>query len=98
MGRNKDLFQGRRNDSGSLVLWSSHLWDTKGYRGLWYLRIPLFFFFFFFFFFYFFCPHPWPMGVPRLGVAAARLHHSHSNARSEPHLRPMLRLAAMLDP
>ena len=24
--------------------------------------------------------------------------HSHSNARSEPHLRPILQLAAMLDP
>ena len=30
--------------------------------------------------------------------AAASLHHSHSNARSEPHLQPMPWLVAMQDP
>ena len=34
----------------------------------------------------------------RTGSAAAGLHHSHSNNRSEPHLWLMLQLAAMLDP
>ena len=32
------------------------------------------------------------------GVAATGLHHSHSNARSEPHLQPMPQVAAMPDP
>ena len=34
----------------------------------------------------------------QIGIAAAGLHHSHSNARSEPHLRPMWQLVAMADP
>ena len=34
----------------------------------------------------------------RIGAAAASLHHSHSNARSEPSLRPTPQLMAMLDP
>ena len=33
-----------------------------------------------------------------MGAVAAGLHHSHSNARSEPHLRPTLQLTAMPDP
>ena len=33
-----------------------------------------------------------------IGVAAAGLHHSHSNARTKPHLWPMPQLAAMPDP
>ena len=33
----------------------------------------------------------------QIKAAAAGLHHSHSNAGSEPHLRPMPQLAAMLD-
>ena len=40
-----------------------------------------------FFLFFFLEPCPWHMGIPRLGVelaVAAGLHHSHSNARSEP--------------
>ena len=45
-------------------------------------------------------PHPQHMEVARLGVkpelraAAAGLYHSHSNARSKPHLPPMPQLAA----
>ena len=34
----------------------------------------------------------------QIRTAAASLHHSHSNARSEQHLRPMPQLAARLDP
>ena len=34
----------------------------------------------------------------RIRAAGAGLHHSHSNARSEPHLQPTLHLAARLDP
>ena len=49
-------------------------------------------FYFCFLSFVFFGPHPWHMEVPRLGgqigATAAGLHHSHSNSRSEPHLRP----------
>ena len=32
------------------------------------------------------------------GATAAGLHHSHSNARSEPHLPPTPQLMTMLDP
>ena len=34
-----------------------------------------------FFFFVFLGPHLWHMEVPRLGVKAAGLHHSHSNVQ-----------------
>ena len=34
----------------------------------------------------------------QIGAAAAGLHHSHSNAEFEPHLRPTPQLAAMSDP
>ena len=34
----------------------------------------------------------------QIGAAAASLHHSHSNARSELHLRPAPQLMAMPDP
>ena len=36
----------------------------------------------------------------RVGIraAAAGLRHSHSNSGAQPHLRPMLKLEAMLDP
>ena len=34
----------------------------------------------------------------QIGAAAAGLHHSHSNARSEPHLQPTPQLMAMPDP
>ena len=33
-----------------------------------------------------------------MGVAAASLHHSHSNAGSEPHLEPTPQLTAVSDP
>ena len=53
-------------------------------------------------FFFFLWPHLQHMEVPRLGVesrtAAASLRHSHSNARSEPCLRPTPQLMATLDP
>ena len=55
-----------------------------------------------FFFPPFFQPHVQHMEVPRLwvwtGAAAASLCHSHSNTRSEPHLRLMLEFAAMPGP
>ena len=34
----------------------------------------------------------------RIGAAATGLCHSHSNTRPEPHLQPMLKLAATPDP
>ena len=34
----------------------------------------------------------------QIGAMAASLHHSHSNAGSTPHLRPMPQLTAMPDP
>ena len=34
----------------------------------------------------------------QIGAAATCLHHSHGNTRSELHLRPKLKLSAMLDP
>ena len=47
-------------------------------------------------------PNPQHVEVPRLGVTseatAASLHHSHSNARSEPRLRPTPQLMATPDP
>ena len=33
-----------------------------------------------------------------IGAVAAGIHHCHSNAVSEPHLRPVPQLMAMLDP
>ena len=46
--------------------------------------------------------HPRHMEVPRLGgqikAIAAGPCHSHSNARSEPHLQPIPQLMAMPDP
>ena len=43
--------------------------------------------FLFYFYFCFLGPHLWPMDVPsrgQIGATAARLHHSHSDTRSEP--------------
>ena len=34
----------------------------------------------------------------QIGAAVAGLHHSHSNARSEPHMKPKPQLTAMLNP
>ena len=62
----------------------------------------LFFFFFFFFFFGLFKATPAAQGGSqargRIGAVAAGLHHSHSNAESEPHLRPTPQLTATPDP
>ena len=48
-------------------------------------------------------PHAWHVEVPsrargRIGAVAAGLHHSHSNAGSEPRLRPTPQLTATPDP
>ena len=64
--------------------------------------ISNFFLSFFFLTFFFLMAAPAAYGSSQarggIGAAAASLHHSHSNARSEPNLRRMLQLAAMLDP
>ena len=39
-----------------------------------------------------------PQARGPIGAIAAGLHHSHSNIRSEPRLRPTSQLTAMLDP
>ena len=61
-----------------------------------------FFSFFFSLFFVFLGPHQQHMEVPRLGVksgaVATGLCHSHSKARSEPHMWPTPQLTAMLVP
>ena len=53
------------------------------------------------FFFFFFRAAPVVYGSSHarggIGAEAANLHQRHSNARSEPHLPPMLKLPAMLD-
>ena len=57
---------------------------------------------FFFFFFSLLGPHTQHMEIPRLGgpirATADGLSHSHSNARSEPHLQTTPQLMATLDP
>ena len=59
-------------------------------------------FFFFFFFFFFFRAAPVACGGShargRIRAVASGLLQSHSNARSEPHLRPTPQLMATLDP
>ena len=58
--------------------------------------------FFLFYFFYFFRAAPSAYGGSHarglVGATAAGLHHVHSNARSEPHLRPTPQLMATPDP
>ena len=58
--------------------------------------------FFFFFFFVFSRAAPVAYGGSQarglIRAVAAGLHHSHSNAESEPHLRPTPQLTATLDP
>jgi len=39
-----------------------------------------------------------PQARNQIGAVAAGLHYSQSNTRSEPHLRPILQIVAMLDP
>ena len=48
------------------------------------------------FFFFRAAPMAYGSSQPRgqIGVVAAGLHHSHSNARSEPHLQPIAQLMA----
>ena len=62
----------------------------------------LFLFFFFFFVFCLLGAAPTAHGSSQargcIGAVAAGLHHSHSNAGSEPHLRPAPQLKEMLDP
>ena len=61
-----------------------------------------FFLWSFFFFFFFFRAEPLAYGGPQarglIGAAAAHLHHSHSNTRSEPCVRPTSQLTATPDP
>ena len=61
--------------------------------------------FFIYFLFFIFCPfraapiaYRGSQARGPIGAAAAGLHYSHSNARSGVHLRPMVLLAATLDP
>ena len=62
----------------------------------------LFYFFFLFIYLLLFRAIPMAYGGSQdrgpIGVIAADLYHSHSNARSEPHLRPTPQLMAVLDP
>ena len=55
-----------------------------------------------FFFFFFSGPHPTThegsQARGRIGTVTAGLHHSHSNAKSETHLRPTPQLTATLNP
>ena len=60
---------------------------------------------FFFFFFFVFClfraapaAHGGSQARGQIGAVATSQHQSHSNARSEPRLRPTPQLVAMLDP
>ena len=57
---------------------------------------------FLFFFIFFFRAAPIACGGSQarsqIRAIAASLHHSHSNAGSEPHLRPTPQLTVMLDP
>ena len=63
--------------------------------------VPVFFFFFLIFK-KILWPHPQHMEVPRLGFESEpelpACTTAHGNARSKPHLRPTLQLAAMPEP
>ena len=62
----------------------------------------------FYFLFFIFCLFAFPRATPTtygdsqarglIGAAAARLHHSHSNSRSEPLVQSTPQLTAALDP
>ena len=68
-------------------------------RGIVFLFVLFIFILEFFGLFCFLLPQLQHMEVPRLGVESElQLCHSHSNARSKPHLQPMLQPVAMLDP
>ena len=66
------------------------------------LLLEFIFFFSFFFFFFFFKAAPEAHGSSQarglIGATAAGHIHSHSNARSEPHLRPIPQLTAAPEP
>ena len=51
-----------------------------------------------FFGFVLFCAFSKAAPVGQIGAVAAGLHHSHSNARSQPHLQPTPQLTATLEP
>ena len=62
-------------------------------------------FYFILFYLFYFClfratpvAHGSSQARSQIGAVAAGLHHSHSNARSEPCLRPTLQLMATPDP
>ena len=67
-----------------------------------FLFVCLLFFLFFFLGGVLFRAEPMTYGSSQargqIGTVATSLHHSHSNARSEPHLRPTPQLMATLDP
>ena len=69
---------------------------------MFFLSVNNYSFAFFYFIFLLFraAPAAYGSSQPRglIGATAARLHHSHSNARSEPCLRAALQLTAMPDP
>ena len=74
-------------------------WEQRSQRGIVFLFVYFYLFWRVFCLFCFLLPHLQHMEVPRLGVESEmQLYHSHSNARSEPHLQPMLQLVAMPDP
>ena len=50
------------------------------------------------FFFFFRVAYEGSQARGQIGAVAASLHHSHSNARSEPHTQSTPQLTAMLDP
>ena len=58
--------------------------------------------FYYFYYFFFFRPTPVAYGGSqargRIAAVVTDLHHSHSNARSEPRLQPIAPLIATLDP
>ena len=76
--------------------------DSPHFHGVYVIAIEAdFILFYFYFIFFLFMAVPvangssWARG--QTGAAAADLCHSHANTRSEPHLRPVPQLAAMLD-
>ena len=81
--------------SSQFCLWSLYPYVNKTSDANWISGVWVFFFFFF-------------RAIPvayggsqargRIRAATTSLHHSHSNARSEPHLQPALQLKAIPDP
>ena len=102
--------RGLKQRSFCLDIWSGAWWSVKGFwfPSLEALSSPVFRFIFFiiYLFIYFvFCPFtatPAAYGGSQarglIGAVAAGLHHSHSNTRSELHLRPTPQLREFLNP